>query len=141
MRRQGISKVFVACPRASVTSVHRKEHNKNPASSTWLATQWRVRDPDAWCWRLFLLWLPSQAASGSRGAHECRVPAAGKAKSLGPDLLTTKTCEQCARRRRPVPFKAVGCSAQRTLLWKLVVSSICCVNVGQSRHLKWRFGL
>ena len=59
-RRQGISKVFVACLGASVTSVLRKEHNKktertqqkNPACSAWLATQWRWRDRDVWCWRL-----------------------------------------------------------------------------------------
>ena len=117
-----------------MTSVHKKEHNKkteraqqkNPASFAWLATHWRGRDPDVWCWRLSLLWLPSQAASGSWGGQV--------------NLALTCCPQRCASKvlrdaEDPCRFGAVGCSAQRTLLfWKLVVSRICSVNVGQSRH-------
>ena len=82
--------------------------------------------PDVWCWRLSLLWLPSQAASGSWGGQV--------------NLALTCCPQRCASKvlrdaEDPCRFGAVGCSAERTLLfWKLVVPRICSVNVGQSRH-------
>ena len=63
-----------------------------------------------------------------------------RSRSFQVNLALTCCPQRCASKvlrdaEDPCRFGVVGCSAQRTLLfWKLVVSRICSVNVGQSRH-------